>query len=275
MAEQNRLAYELHRQKRKHFSRRAVVLIGIDELWQGDLAEMSRLKRWNRNYKFILTVLDGFSKFGFARPLKTKEGTEVASAFEDIIKKSGRKPTLFQSDQGGEFGNRKFRNVMIKYGIHHYHTYTEKKASLVERWNGTLKTRLYRMFTENNSLNWVDKLQKVVDQYNNSTHRAIGIKPSQVGPKTESLVISKLQKRSVPAPSSKFKTNDIVRISRVKGAFGKGYTENFTEELFRVSKLLRTNPVTYKLEDLAGDQLLGTFYEAELQKTCYFQLRKN
>jgi hypothetical protein len=263
------LAKELHKPKRRHFPTRSVVLRGIDETWQADLVDMQHVK--HRGYSYLLTVIDVFSKFAFARPLKSKRGEEVTLAFDDILRSSGRKPSKLHTDQGTEFFNRTFKKLMDQYGIHHYHTFSDKKASIVERWNRTLKEKMYRTFTERNSLKWTDFLQELVVKYNNTRHRSIGMKPADVSLKNEDQVWTNLRKKN-PKPvfttnAGKFGVGDVVRVSRVKQTFAKGYTPNWTEELFRIIKVMKTRPRAYKLEDLLGAPIKGSFYAQELQKT--------
>ena len=226
--------------------------------------------KWNRKHLFLLTVIDIFSKYAFARPLKSKKSTDVAEAFADIIETSGRKCSLLQSDQGKEFLGKPFQTVLKKYNIQHYYTYSDKKASIVERWNRTLKGRMYRSFTERNSLNWIDTLPQLVSEYNDTKHRTIGRKPIKVTKENENEVWHYIRRNRSSRKSSvkkKFKLGDIVRVSRVKSIFTKGYKPNWTEELFKICKVSNTIPQTYHLEDLLGMPIRGSFYTEELQKT--------
>ena len=268
MKNQYTLARELHAPRRIRFPTRSVVLESIDDLWQADLVEMGHLAKWNRGHRYLLTVIDTFSKFGFARPLKTKKGEEVTTAFNDILKTSKRIPKLLQTDQGKEFFNTKFQTLMKAEGIHHYHTFTDKKASIVERWNRTLKSHMYRNFTERNSLRWIDSLSRLVNTYNHLTHGTIGMKPARVKKSHENTLWERIHKtKTKHKDSNLFRVGDIVRVSRVKSIFGKGYTPNWTEELFKIATVIKTNPRTYRLEDLLGERIRGTFYGHEMRTT--------
>lgn len=261
------LAQELHKPARKKFPTRRVITLDIDDLWQADLADMQNIKGKNKNYKYILTVIDTFSKLGHAVPLKSKTASEVAEAFEQIFKKHGNAPKNLQTDQGLEFFNSTFRDLLKKYNVNHYNTYTDKKASIVERWNRTLKTKMWKMFTENNNQNWINILDDIVNEYNNTRHGTIGVKPINVNKQNKHIVFEKLRTSKMSIKKPKFKVGDIVRISKKKSIFEKGYKPNWSEELFIVTLLKNTVPRTYKIKDFAGDELRGTFYEQELQST--------
>ena len=266
--EQTRLAYELHRPARRHFPRRPVEVKGPHETFQADLVEMGDLAKWNNKTRYLLTVIDIFTKKLYARPVKTKTANDVTDAMRSILQQ-GKAPQKLQTDQGREFFNRPFQSLMKEYGIHHYHTFSPLKASLVERVNRTLKTKMYRQFTERNTLHWLDQLPNLVKEYNNDTHRTIGMTPLQAEKKKnrKQVLQSILQSRRRRSTKQHFQVGDIVRLSRHKNLFAKGYTMNWTEELFRVSEILPTRPRTYHVVDLLGEPVQGTFYAAELQKT--------
>jgi hypothetical protein len=267
-----RLASELHKPKRKHFPTRPVIVKAPHETYQADLVDMGDLIKWNRNVRYLLTVIDIFSKMGYAEPVKRKTGEEVTKAFQKILKRSGYVPQNLQTDAGKEFFNAKFQALMKHHSIHHYHTFSDKKASIVERWNRTLKTLMYKYFTERNTLKWIDVIPSLVDEYNHRRHRTIGMKPVQVTTKNAVKVLRNIQQNRQRPPAntkrqSRFKKGDVVRISRVKGTFAKGYLPNWTEELFKVDEVMTTHPRTYKLVDLLDVPIRGSFYKEELQKT--------
>lgn len=129
---------EIHRSARKNFERRSVIIRGFDDLWQADLAEFIPYSKYNDGHKYILLVIDCYSKFLWTRPLKSKNGVEVTTAMTSILK-AGRKPKNLQTDEGKEFYNKYFTEVMINNGVNHYSTYSVKKASIVERVIRTFK----------------------------------------------------------------------------------------------------------------------------------------
>lgn len=264
--EKIKLVNELHRPIRKNFKRRKTIIKGIDDLWQSDLGQMDMYASNNKNFKFILIVIDCFSKYLWAKPLKNKSGEEVTKAFNLILKE--RCPQNLQTDQGKEFFNSKFNELMQKYSINHYNTFSCKKAAIAERVIRTVKERLFKYFSLNGSYNWVDILPQIVSNYNNTKHRTINMKPIDVCKENEKKVLKfAFTHLKLATKPKKFSIGDIVRISKAKHVFDKGYTPNWTTELFKIVKVKITNPTTYILEDLNGRPISGAFYEDELQKT--------
>ena len=229
---------------------------------------MQKFSKWNKGYRYLLMVLDVFSKYGWIVPLKDKKGESVAEAFKSLFKK-GRKPKMLWVDKGKEYYNKNMKELLDKNKIVMYSTENEEKSSVCERWNRTIKNKMFKRFTIQNNTEYLDMLPKLVAEYNNTKHRSIGMTPVEASKKkNESDVYLKLygkMERTLTKP--KFKVVDKVRISKYKRpVFDKGYTPNWTEEIFTVDKIRYTNPVTYKLKDELGEEITGSFYEPELQK---------
>lgn len=254
---------ELHKPARRNFKRRRVIIKGLDDLWQADLADFKLYARENRGYKYILIVIDSFSKYLWTEPLKTKSASEVKDAMTKILKQ-GRSPRNLQTDAGKEFYNQSFKSLMQKHDVNHYSTYSVKKASIAERVIRTLKEKLYREFSLRGNYNWVTILDDLTKQYNEAKHRTIGMKPKHVTSNTN--LLSTVYNRPKIAGKQKFSLNDVVRISKYKSVFDKGYTPNWSTELFKIIKVQLTNPTTYLLEDMSGRPIRGSFYQEELQK---------
>lgn len=267
--EKMRVVQELHKPARKNFPRRSIIIQGLNESWQADLAQMDLYAKENKNFKYILIVIDCFSKFVYARGLRTKTGQDVTRAFKEILNDSKINPKNLQTDQGKEFFNRTFESLMKENDINHYCTYSKMKASIVERVIRTIKDKLYRYFSLNGTHRWIDILQGIVDDYNHTKHRTINMKPCDVNPKNEQTLLKTRYNRIKIAKKGKLKVNDMVRISKAKHIFSKGYSPNWTTEIFKVVKVQLTNPVTYLLEDMNNQPIKGGFYEAELQKVMY------
>lgn len=258
---------ELHKPARKNFKRRRIIIKGLDDLWQADLAEMGNYAKENRNFKYILVVIDCFSKFVWAKPLKNKTGPEVTNAMDGIFKASKRTCANLNTDQGSEFYNVHFKNLMRQHNINHYSTYTVKKAAIVERVIRTIKERLYKYFSLNGSYRWLDILASIVQEYNNRRHRTTDMKPCDINKNNEQQILNSTYSHIKFATPRRYKLGDIVRVSKNKHVFSKGYTPNWTTELFKIVKVRITNPTTYLLEDMQGVPISGCFYEDELQKT--------
>lgn len=255
---------ELHRAARRNFRRRRTIIKGYGDLWQIDLIDMQPYAETNNGYRYILIVIDCYSKYVWTRPLKNKTGSVVTNAMDGIIREAGYTPVNIQSDQGTEFYNEKFSKLMKKNNINHYSTYSSKKAAIVERAIRTLKSWLYKEFSARGVYDWLNILTEITHRYNNSKHRTINMKPAKVTTTTKLEAYDYLKILPVRV---KFHIGDIVRISKYKGVFDKGYNANWSTELFKIVKINRTNPVTYALEDMEGRPIKGCFYEMELQKT--------
>ena len=161
------------------------------------------------------------------------------TAFTPLL--NNRAPTTLQTDKGSEFLNRPVQRLLKEYGVHHFTTHNEDtKASIVERYNRTLKTRMWRYFTKNQTLRYVDVLQDFVRSYNDTYHRSIGMAPSAVNGAIRNGVATVVRPRRGGTP--KYRVGDRVRISKAKRHFAKGYMANWTEELFTIVDVHRSDP---------------------------------
>lgn len=257
---------ELHKPARKNFKRRRIIIKGLDDLWQADLADFKLYARDNRGYKYILVIIDSFSKYLWTVALKSKTATEVRDAMEKLLKTSSRLPKNLQTDAGSEFFNKLFQALMKKYHINHYSTFSVIKASIAERVVRTLKEKLYKEFSLRGKFNWLSILDNVTNEYNTTKHHTIGRKPKDVTKRNEKVLLQSVYNHPKIAGKRKFSINDMVRISKYKSIFDKGYTPNWSTELFKVVKVQLTNPTTYLLEDTNSRPILGAFYEQELQR---------
>ena len=158
-------AYTLHKPRRRRFPTVPVIVGGLDDQWVADLVEVQPLAKYNRGIRYLLTVLDVLSKYAWVQPLKAKTGVALVRAFDKILKRR-RHPNRLQTDRGKEFYNRTFQRWLDKQGIEHFSTEGDAKASVVERFNRTLKERLYRYFTAANTLKFDDVLPELVEGYN-------------------------------------------------------------------------------------------------------------
>ena len=264
------LAEELHKPITRNFRKRRVISYGIDEIWAADLVEIQKFSKWNKGIKYLLTVIDVFSKYGWIKPLKDKKTESVSLAFDTIFKKNKRKPDKLWTDKGSEFISKHFKDFLKKNHIALYHTENEEKSSIVERWNKTMKNKMWKMFSANNNTVYWDKLDKLVDDYNNTKHSSIKMTPIEASKnENEKKIFRNLYGDLIylKPKKPKFSIGVKVRISKYKRrVFDKGYTPNWTEELFVVDEVILTNPITYHIVDLLGEKVEGSFYERELQK---------
>ena len=243
--------------------------MSIDEQWQADLCDMSLKKQYNDGITFLLTCIDCFSKYAWVVAIKNKSGGEIVRALKSILNSSNRSPKRFQTDKGSEFKNARVQELLKSNNIHFFTTNSVKKASIVERFNRTLKGRIYKFFTAQNTYRYIDALQSVVDGYNETYHRSIKMKPSMVRKKYEFIIRQRLYAVKKKAIQKKYKyhVGDLVRITKERLTFARGYLPSWSEEIFIVFDRNATQQqFVYHLKDFNGERIEGGFYEKELQR---------
>lgn len=259
---------ELHKPARRRFPRRRTIVKGLQDLFQIDLVEMIPYARENNNFKYIFICINVFSKYAWAIPLRNKTAKEVTKAMESILSAKKNIPKNIQSDQGKEFYNTHFKNLMDKFNINHYSSYSNVKSAIVERFNRTLKNEMWKEFSLNGNYRWVDMLQRLINKYNNTIHSTTQYKPISVNRNNAKHILKTVYSNiKIHDPKrAKFKVGDFVRISKYRHVFSKMYTPNWTNEIFTISKIQNTYPRTYILQDSQKQKIRGAFYELELLK---------
>ncbi len=259
--------YNLHQLARKRFPTRRYLVRGLDSQWQADLVEMQAHERINDGHRYILTVVDVFSRYAWTRAVKRKTGPIVAEALESILQQ-GRKPIYLQTDQGLEFYNTSVKNMLKEYNVELFSVYSQHKAALVERFNRTLKGKMYRAFTHFGNYKWLDILPKLTESYNKSEHRSIGMAPVMVTKDNETDVwIQQYGDIKKAKGKPKFKLGDRVRISKQGNVFTRGFHPNWQEEVFTVHEInTKYISVNYKIRDYNNEVIQGSFYKHELQR---------
>ena len=259
-------SFTLHKPIKKPPIYRRVYTKGIGYQYEIDLVDLSKFKDENDGHTFVITIIDTFSKRAWAFKLKSKSAKAITEVMKPFLKK--HRPQKISFDQGGEFVNRLFLNLLKKYKIKHFHTYSIRKCAVIERFNKTLKGKMYRYFTARGSHRYVDILQDLINNYNNSKHSSIKMRPIDVNESNEHIVRRNLfppvvkEKKHMKA---NFKIGDTVRVTRKKTVFQKGYEQTHSYEIFTVSKILQTYPITYKIRDYKSNEILGSFYTNEIQ----------
>ena len=256
------LADELHKPAFKKFNKRKVYSQFKDNIWGVNLADMQSLSKKNKNIKYLLCAIDLYSKYAFVVPLKDRKGISVTNGFNKIIKQSGRKPNKIWADQGSEFYNHVFKRWLSRNNVIMHSTYNEGKSVVAERFIRTLKNKLYKHVTATGKNVYYDVLDDIVNEYNNTKHNTIKMKPKDVGNNNKRVYIDEHNEKR-----SRFKVGDRVRISKFKNIFAKGYTPNWSREIFIVNKINDTVPYTYNIKDLNDEEITGSFYDRELQKS--------
>ena len=285
--------YSLYKRIKRKFLRNSIPLVRLHYQWESDLMDMQRYASANEGYKYVLCLIDNFSKYAWTVPLKSKTGAETAKALDSVFAK-GIKPTHFlRSDKGKEYLAKPVKAVLEKYGIKQMLAQNESKAAIVERFIKTLKMKITKEMYRKQSHRYVDSLEKMTAGYNASIHSSTGFAPEKVTIKTQGEVLlhhyNTRRKRGVKPPSppqnhpiSKptsikkekkkkrrkpflFKVDDLVRVSYTKHIFTREYDEHFSHELFKVSKRYRRERIpVYKIKEFDGKEIIGVFYQQEL-----------
>jgi transposase InsO family protein len=259
-------SYTLFKPFNSKYKRRKVLCRGINYMWQCDLMEVQEIAKENKGNRYLLPIIDCFSRFVYILPLKDKKSTTVANAFQQVLNRNKVKPLKVQTDKGTEFTGAPFQSMCLKNGIHHYHTHQQVKAQIVERFNKTFKMKMIKYFKSQKTLRYTNVLQTIVSTYNRTKHSAIGVAPIDVTLKNQTEIYNyqygKYLAEKVKLP--KFKINDQVRLYSWRKQFKRGYDKNFTEEIFYISDSHPTNPVTYTIRDKDNEIIEGAVYEPEL-----------
>ena len=255
---------------RKHKFQKTYVKELADQI-QLDLVDMGKYKHKNKGYYWILTGVEVLSRYAFAIPVYGKDTKNMTDAVKELLEEFkigyNKYPNVVQFDEGKEFYNVGVKTLLENKKIKYFSTKSGKKAAIVERFNRTLKTMMWKYFYSNGTYNWVDVLDYLVENYNHTKHRSILMKPVDVNKTNGYQVWKTLFGDSVGNfPLPKFRVDDTVRVSKYKSIFSKGYEANFTEEIFKVKKVLRGDPNMYEIEDHEGEPIIGKFYEQELSR---------
>ena len=271
-------SYYLNLQPRNNFLRSRVFSAGLNYMFDADLMNLYQFGRYNRGFKYVLLVIDVFSRYVMTRAVKSKGHIDVVPAMESILEE--RTCKLMRTDAGGEFTSHAIKQLYKKYKIKHYLAYNDGKASFAERSIKSIKNKVIRYMKAKNTYKWFDVLQDITQSYNNTIHSTIGRKPASVTKDNQDEIfheqynnisardIRDAKKRSDNIRTSmKLNIGDYVRLSLVKKAFQKEYEPKWTGELFQVyKKTTRDGCIAFYVRDLMGEVVEGSFYVQQLQK---------
>jgi transposase InsO family protein len=268
----NQLAYSLHKPVRHKFVRNHTYVTDIDQQWQADLADMQALAEENDGYKYILTCIDILSRYAWAVPVKSKSSKDMHIAIKRLFKLAHpRLPQRLQTDKGKEFFNTLVSTCLSDRNINHFASNSDMKAAVVERFNRTLKNRIWVYFTSNNTRRYVDVLGDIVDAYNTTIHRSIHMRPADVDNVKAAqkawyfLFYHATSRNPISNRKQTIINNQWVRISKWKSEFEKGYMPNWSREHFTVTRNIQHPQPVYNIRDTSGEPIEGTFYASELQ----------
>ena len=272
---QNQDIYSLNKSVKRNFQRGRVIVSGIDDQWDADLASLIREADQNDDYKYLLVVIDIFSRYGWVRPIKNKKPNEIIRAFNDILAE-GRKPRRLRTDAAKDFTSKEFQANLTDKGIAHFTTHSEKQANYVERFIKTIKTKIWKHIVNTNSKRYIDILPQLIQSYNKSWHSGILMEPINVNKNNESKLWwqmyypkekdTKKGKKFIDIKPFAFEVGDKVRISYTGNKFTRAYDIKWSGEIFKISKrFLRQGQPIYRLVDWFNKPVKGTFYQKELQ----------
>lgn len=268
--------YTLHKNVIRKFKRNHYYVNNICSLYEADLVDMTMFSDKNDGIKYLLTVIDVFSKFAYVKPLKSKGAQNVVKAFREILDESKQTPKVLQTDRGSEFINATFKAMLQTRGIRLQHPLTTSafKCAVIEVFNKTLKTKIYRFFTHmgQNYRRYIDVLPEIVASYNNTVHSVTMYRPIDVNssnvPDVYRNTHRKHRKESSIYSAQKLQPNDYVLVVLKKKPLDRGVLkEQWSREIFVIDKVLNKIPQKmYRLRDFKGNEINGKFYEQELQK---------
>jgi len=265
--------YALHKPIKRKFDRLRYVVSNERVCFETDLAEMQNVSSQNDGYRYIVCVIDIFSKKAWGEAVKDKKSATVAKALKLIFDRSGF-PLKLRSDRGKEYIGSEVQKMLKENNVKHIVTNNiETKCAICERFIRTLKEKIYKYFTRFGVQKYVHILQQLFTAYNNTEHSAIGRAPNEVNSHNIKEVWDYLYsgdgrypKLKVEfQPKSVFKIGDYVKVSAAKHKLTKGYLPNWTNEVFKIVKIIQHKPVVYKLADWEGEKVDGVWYAEELQ----------
>ena len=261
------LSNELNKPVINKFERKKVIVNHIDKIHSCDSVDMAKYSRVNRGYKYIFTNIDVFSKYTWSFPLKTKTIKDIKQCFEKIFKQ--RRPKYIWSDQESAFFSKEMLKFFENSNVKIYHTYSNLKVVIIERFNRSLSELMMKEFVKNNNTVWYSILSKLIKTYNNRYHSTIKTKPINVNKSNEKYIKNTAYNYDIINKKPKFKINDLVRISLKRREMFDKPSGNikWSEELFKVYKINKSNVITYQLKDMNDEIIKGVFYEKELQLT--------
>jgi hypothetical protein len=263
-------AHNVFKNPKKGFATEKIIVEYPDQMWDCDIMVMENAQA-NRGVRYVFCCIDIFSRYLWIKLMKTKTAAESGRALQAIISEHDRTCEVLRTDNGKEFTGAAFQDVLKQNAITHQIAYGAHKANYVERVQRTIQTRLYKYLYEKNTPVFTDVIDDIVKAYNSTPHSATGFAPAAVDQSNykkiyENVYIPLLNKRATLTTAYTLDTGDLVRISLTREPFTRGYKQKFTEELFRVKNKIPSDPPRYRLEDLMGEDIKGSFYAEDLQK---------
>ena len=266
----NQDSYSRHKPVKHRFKTAKVRSGGLNHQFDIDLADVQNLSKYNDGIRYLLFLIDVFSRYLRVVPLKDKTAKSILQALKSVF--SEVKPKKIRSDRGSEFNNHRVKAYLRKSGVKYFTTNNPPKANYVERVQRTIKDRLYRYFSKVRSYRYIEQLSNIVNSYNHTKHRSLAyVSPANVTPENQAdlwsyLYLRKKKGEKTPTkPKFKYKVGQLVRLAYTRYVFRRSYEEHWTSEVFKIkSRFLEQNIPLYKVCDFHNKPIVGNFYESEL-----------
>ena len=261
----NDLSNELHKPVINKIPRKKIIVNYIDEIHSCDLVDMQKYSRMNKGFEYIFTNIDVFSKYAWSFPIKSKKISDIKPCFQKIFKE--RKPKFKWSDKESSFFCKEMLKIFEDNIVKIYYTNSNLKAVVIERFNRSLRELMMKEYVKNNNAVWYNILPKLIKFYNNRYHNTIKDKPININNSNEKYIKDTIYKYNITNKIPKFKINDIIRISLKRRELFEKPSDNikWSEELFKIHSINKSNVITYKITDMNNEIMQGIFYEKELQ----------
>ena len=235
----------------RNYPANKIMIRFIDVTWSSDLLDMNDYgPKNNRGYRYIIVVIDNFSKLGWTISLKNKYAQSITDAFSEIIKSSNRKPNLFETDDGKQYVNKIFEEFLNNIDIKGYSRYTDKAAVIAERFNKSIRNFLKKPVFEKGKADWLSELPSVIKKYNNTIHSSIKKTPIQACKKSnEKIIFTNCQDRRVKQQPKK-KLGQLVRAADIKRIFSKRDSTNYSYILDTITEIMHDTIPSYRIDYL-------------------------
>ena len=237
--------------RHKNYETNKTMIKSIDDTWSSDFLDMNDYgPKNNKGYRYILVVIDNFSKFDWIVRLKNKYAQSITDAFSQIIKTSRRKPNLLETDDGKEYVNKIFNEFLNSNDFKRCSRYSDKGAVFAERFNRTIRNLLKKPVFLAGTADWLSELPSVIKQYNNTIHHSKKMTPIQGSKKSnEKIVYSNLQDRRVKR-QPKYKSGQLVRTADIKRVFSKGDCTNWSYKLYKITEVKHDTIPSFRIDYL-------------------------
>ena len=255
---------------KKYYPANKTDVYHIDDIWSLDILDLKDYgPENNRNHRFVLVIIDNFSKFGWTVPLKYKNAQKIKDSFENILISSKRRPNLIESDRGKEFYNNIFHDFLNENNIKLYSRNSSYGAVFAESFNRTIRDLLKRPVFEKGDGKWIDVLPTITKQYNNRVHSSAKLSPKDASLKKNEGFVYKnlLDRRKKIEP--KYEIGDLVKTLDIKKMFSKGDTTKWSYKLYKITEIVNDTMPSYKINNLPER------YNESLLKKTNLTLKEN